>query len=303
MPVREPRADWFRQAVTSALDEAVCEIELFVVADGEREPVESLLQEIDDPRVRLLVVERGGPYAARNAGLRAANGSHVRFVDSDDVVEPGSTGRLLAVVGERDDVVAYGATLMCDEALEPVQTVTSTLEGDVTDACVVGGFHVYVVSMLFPRRVIERAGEWETTAFRVSGDWDFVLRTLEHAEARRLDETVTRYRRHGGSITRRADVAAGAEAGRLVLERYFARNPELAGSALARRAFVRLYVDRARAHAWQGESRAALVLIGRTARLSPSAAAGTLLAILGQRVRSLTRSVARRAGLRPRKRA
>ena len=299
MPVREPRADWFRHAVASALEERGCELELLVVADGGGEAVEPMLAGIDDPRLRLLVAERGGPYAARNAGLRAAAGTHVRFVDSDDVVEPGSTGRLLELVGEREDVVSYGATLMCDERLEPGRTVTSALEGDVTEACVLGGFHVYVVSMLFPRRVVELAGEWET-AFRISGDWDFVLRALEHAEARRLDETVTRYRRHGDSITRRADVAAGAEAGRLVLERYFARNPQPSGSTLARRAYVRLYVDRARAHAWQGRIGAALILLGKTARLSPGAAGAALVAVLRERGGSLIRSGARRAGRRPR---
>lgn len=299
MPVREPRADWFLQAVASALEERGCEIELLVVADGDGDTVERLLEGIEDPRLRLLVVEHGGPYAARNAGLRAASGSHIRFVDSDDVVEPGSTGRLLELVGDRENVVSYGATLMCDERLGPGRTVTSTLEGDVTDACVLGGFHVYVVSMLFPRRVVELAGEWET-AFRVSGDWDFVLRALEHAEAQRLDETVMRYRRHGDSITRRADVAAGAEAGQLVLERYFARNPQPAGSTLARRAYVRLYVDRARAYAWQGRLGAALVLLGRTARLSPAAAGAALPAVLRERARSLIRSGARRAGRRPR---
>jgi glycosyltransferase involved in cell wall biosynthesis len=300
MPVHEPRADWFRQAVASALEERDCELELIVVADGGEETVERLLEGIEDPRLRLLAVEQGGPYAARNAGLRAAAGSHLRFVDSDDVVEPGSTAKLLELVGDRDDVVAYGATLLCDETLEPGRTVTSTLEGDVSEACVRGELHVYVVSMLFPRRVVERAGEWET-AFRVSGDWDFVLRALEHAEARRLDETVTRYRRHGDSITRRADVAAGAEAGRLVLQRYFARNPEREGSTLARRAYVRLYVDRAKAHAWQGQYLAALVLLGRTARLSPGAAGVALGAVLRERARSLIRWGARRAGLPPRK--
>src|SRR5829696_1305055 len=104
MPVHEPRADWFLEAVASALEERDCELELLVVADGEGGSVEALLEGIEDPRLRLLVVE------------------------------PGSTSKLLELVGEREDVVAYGATLICDETLQPVQTVTSTLEGDVAEA-------------------------------------------------------------------------------------------------------------------------------------------------------------------------
>ena len=216
MPVWRPRPDWLREAVASALDDETS-LELLVVDDGCEEPVESLLRGIEDERLKVLRVGHGGPYAARNAGLRAAVGSYVRFVDCDDVIETGSTLRLLELADGRDDVVAYGATMMCDEALEPLRLVTSTLEGDVAPACLLGEFHVYVVSMLFPSAVLARAGEWEEQGFRVSGDWDYVLRAVEHASVRRLDAVVTRYRRHGDSISSSADVAVGAEAGRLVL--------------------------------------------------------------------------------------
>ena len=252
MPAWRPRPAWLREAVTSALDEDACEIELIVVDDGSDEPVAALLAEVDDPRLRVVEVSHRGPYAARDAGLAIASGDFIRFVDSDDVVEPGSSGRLLALAGRSGDA-AYGATLMCGEDLRPVRTVTAHEEGWVAEACVLGGFDAYVVSILFPRAAVERAGPWAEVPFAVSGDWDFVLRALEQAPVRRLDEVVTRYRRHDDSVTGSADVAAGAEAARLVIGRYFDRHPEQRGGDLERRAYVRAHLDRARAHAWVGD--------------------------------------------------
>jgi hypothetical protein len=178
--------------------------------------------------------------------------------------------------------------------MAPYAISTSDVEGDAVPDCVAGGFDVFVVSLLFPRDVVDRAGPWATD-FPVSGDWDFVLRALEQAPVRRLDEVVTRYRRHGSSVTGTADVAAGAIAGELVLSRHFARHPERRGEA-KRRAYARLHTDRALAHAARGEHGRALGQLRKTARHDPRAALLT-----GARIaRSVTGRAARRAGRAPR---
>jgi glycosyltransferase involved in cell wall biosynthesis len=300
MPVWRPRSDWLHAAVASALEENACEIELVVVDDGTEEPVAGLLAGIDDPRLRVLEVEHAGPYAARNAGIAASSGAFMRFVDSDDVVEPGSTGHLLALAGDGGDTLAYGATLVCDEALAPERVASSERQGWIAEECLLGSFEVYIVSILFPRPVVERAGPWEETAFAVSGDWDFGLRAFEQAPVRRLDEVVTRYRRHASSITKTADVAAGAEAGRLVLDRYFSRHPEKRGTRLERRVYARLHMDRARAHAWVGQHGLAARELAAATRRNPALALVAGARWASGRLRALSRRAARRAPRAPR---
>ena len=298
MPAWRPRPEWLREAVASVLAERGCELELLVVDDGSDPPVAPLLADAGDDRLRLLRVPHGGPYAARNAALREAAGSYVRFVDADDVVEPGSTAALLAVAREHPGALAYGGTLLCDEALVPLapRTVaTSDLEGDVAALCVQGGFDVYVVSILFPRAVLERSGPWEERAFAVSGDWDYVLRAAEQAPVRRLDAVVTRYRRHGRSLTKAAEVGAGAAAARLVVDRYLERHPEQRGTALERRAYFNVHADRVLAHAWAGERGAAARELGRAARRDPRAAARLAGRWARQEARGLRDAAARRA--------
>ena len=302
MPTWRPRPDWLHEAVASALDEQACDVELIVVDDGNERPVAELLADVEDPRLRVMRIEHAGPYAARNAALAVARGDYVRYVDADDVVEPGSTGRLLALARATDgEVLAYGATMMCDDALVEQRLVSADTEGDATEECVLGGFDVYVVSILYPRAVLERAGPWEETAFTVSGDWDYVLRALEQAPVRRLDEIVTRYRRHPTSVTKSARVAAGADAGRLVLERYFERHPERRGSALERRAYSNLHLLRARSHAGVGEHRLALRQLALAMRRDPRAAIWAVARGGSQRLRGLAaRAAARRQSARPR---
>lgn len=278
---------WFLEAVRSALAQRDCSLELVVVDDGSPEPIARLLAEVDDPRLRVVRIEHGGTAAARNAGVAHARGRFLRFLDADDVLEPGSTARLRRLIGNRDDVVAYGATVVCDESLRPTRTISSTLEGDVVAPCLLGRFDVRHVSMLFPRRIVDLAGPW-VGGYQISEDWDFVLRALEHATVRSDTHPATYYRRHGGSRTGAANVAAGEDDRRRVVSRFFERHPEQRGTRLERRALAATQLDRGLAYASVGEHRLAAVRLLRASRLAPLRTGALTMRLLA---RSLRRSV------------
>jgi glycosyltransferase involved in cell wall biosynthesis len=283
MPAWNPRAEHFAAAVESVLGQHGCEVEVIVVDDGSEPP----LAAPDDPRLRVVRVEHGGPYRARNAALELARGDFVRYADADDVLEPESTARLLALAG-RGETVAYGATLVCDADLRPVRTMVSDVEGRAERACLLGRFHVRLTSLLFPRRVVEAVGQWDTS-FRVSGDWDYVLRALEHARVRGDGGVATLYRRHAGSLTRRADTRAGEEARRRVIERYFERHPELRGTRLEREARAAMLLAGAVTFRQLGDRRGFWGRVARAAPLDPRATGGTLARLAAARVRRATR--------------
>ncbi len=266
MAAWNPRPDWLLEAVRSALAQRDVELELVVVDDGSDTPIDQLLSGIEDPRLRMVRVEHGGASRARNAGVEAARGELIRFVDADDVLEPDSTARLVGLLGARRDEIAYGATLVCDAELRPEREIRSSVEGDALKACLLDGFEVRVPAMLFPRDVVLAAGPWPE-GVRSAEDWDFVLRALERAHVRSDQEVAMRYRRHGASVT--ADVEAGEEGCRLVIDRYFERHPEERGTALEREARARVALIFARAWAAQGDRRRAVRLLLEAARLRP----------------------------------
>jgi len=171
MPVWRPRREWLRAAVASALGQRRCAIELIVIDNGNDVLVADELADVNDDRL-------GGVSRARNAGLAAARGTHVRFLDCDDVFEPDSTALLLPLATD-DATVAYGATAYCDADLSPYKTLVCKLHG-VLGTRALNEFTVTLPSLLFPRRVVELACPWDEE-LAMCEDWDFVLRALEHA--------------------------------------------------------------------------------------------------------------------------
>jgi glycosyltransferase involved in cell wall biosynthesis len=239
MPVWAPRSDWLRAAVASALGQTGCEIELIVVDDGSETPVAELLSGFEDSRMRILRVPHGRVSRARNAGLEVARGHYIRYVDSDDVIVADSTAHLVGLTRKQQDVVVYGATVVCDERLHPLSTVATRLEGHVAEACLLNRFETTIHSLLYPRAVVDAVGPWEP-AIVVSQDWDYALRAFELVPVRGDSRVATYYRTHPSMNSR--DAARGIEGYRLVVDRYFERHPEQRGVRLSRRAEVEFHL-------------------------------------------------------------
>ena len=61
-----------------------------------------------DDRVRLLTQPKKGAAAARNAGLAAATGRYLTFVDADDILRPGAFEALARAGAAGPDVISFG---------------------------------------------------------------------------------------------------------------------------------------------------------------------------------------------------
>ena len=279
MTAWQPRADWLVEAVQSALAQRGCEIELVLVDDGSSTHVADLLADFDDRRLRLLRVPHGGLYRARNVGIEAARGDYLRFIDADDVIDVDSTARLLALIAGEDDVVAYGRTLRCDSNLQPIGEISSSLEGRVELDCLLSRFTVRHMSMLFPRCVIALSGPYDV-GFATSGDWDFVLRALEHSTVRGAPIVATYYRSHDGQMS--SNLERCEEGMERVVRRYFDRHPELRHSRLERRALAATQLKAARTYRDRGLRREALRRVWAAMVLDP-----------GSATRAIARSLAR----------
>ena len=96
---------YLNSCVESAL-KLTAEAEILLVDDGSTDGSGALcdLWAQKDSRVRVIHQENGGLSAARNTGIQNAGGEFVLFLDSDDLLEPGETERLLAQLGETTDV-------------------------------------------------------------------------------------------------------------------------------------------------------------------------------------------------------
>jgi len=234
MPSHDERPEWLRHAVGSALAQEGCSIELIVVDDGSAVPVEDVLADFDDPRLRVLRVEHRGGYEARNVATAAARAEYLRFIDSDDVFPRDSTAILLGLATTAPGrVIACGATRWCRADLSRVWDWPAGCPRDASRSYLLQRCAPFLPSLLFPARVAAAAGPWDTR-FRACGDWDFILRAFENAEVVETRRVTAWYRQHRSSQSK--DPAAFWEGTCLGVRKYFERHPEERGGRLERQA-------------------------------------------------------------------
>jgi hypothetical protein len=114
MPLYNKR-NYVEAAIRSVLEQTFTDLEIVVVDDGSTDDSGAVVQRLDDPRIRLLHQGNAGAPAARNAGIAAARGCWVAFLDADDTWRPDKLARQLAVLGREPDLVwAAGAYTRTD---------------------------------------------------------------------------------------------------------------------------------------------------------------------------------------------
>lgn len=104
-------------SITSVLSQTWIDLELIVVDDGSTDGSVQKVLSFTDPRVRLVSQANRGLAGARNAGIRAARGEFVAFLDADDLWLPEKLERHVALLRAKPGVgVSYSASAFIDDA-------------------------------------------------------------------------------------------------------------------------------------------------------------------------------------------
>lgn len=100
---------YLEKCVESILTQSYSNLEVILVNDGSKDGSGAICDGFvqKDSRVRVIHKENGGLSSARNAGIEAASGAYITFVDSDDWIEEGAYAHLMSLI-ER-----YQVKLVC----------------------------------------------------------------------------------------------------------------------------------------------------------------------------------------------
>lgn len=102
--------NYIKQCVESVLSQDFSDWEMILADDGSTDGSGRLADEYAAKDDRILVIhqENKGPGAARNAGLDAARGEYVYFLDSDDYIDAGLLKRAVSVIERNSsDMVVF----------------------------------------------------------------------------------------------------------------------------------------------------------------------------------------------------
>ena len=97
------------------------EYEIVCVNDGSKDGSLSVLRDFAGryPNIRIIDKENGGVTTARNAGLEAAAGDFIWFIDADDLIKENALARLKAMVPKAGcDRIVFGAYEFQDSLTE-----------------------------------------------------------------------------------------------------------------------------------------------------------------------------------------
>ena len=96
-------------AIDSVLAQSVTDWELIVVNDGSTDGTSQVLRKYaDDGRIHVVTQKNAGVSAARNRGIAQASGSHLAFLDADDVWHPNHLEVMRELIDAYPDAGLYG---------------------------------------------------------------------------------------------------------------------------------------------------------------------------------------------------
>ncbi|MBQ6977253.1 MAG: glycosyltransferase, partial [Paludibacteraceae bacterium] len=107
------------------------EYEIILVDDGSDDSCPQKCDEYAAQYKQIQVIHQSntGQSTARNAGIKAAKGKYVCFVDSDDYVEPNTYSSLVCQAQkEQLDALAFRLQLVFDKKQQPIETFTGNIQ-------------------------------------------------------------------------------------------------------------------------------------------------------------------------------
>jgi len=162
-------------AIASVLNQTRPDFELVIVDDGSQDQTAQIVQQVGDPRVRLIQQANGGTATARNNGIEQTTAPLIGILDSDDLWLPDYLETMASVLeSDKTAALAYTDAWVLDDVTGRVHRRLAAASAkppasppsdphDLLRLLLRGNF-VYV-STTFHRRVVERIGDFDARCF------------------------------------------------------------------------------------------------------------------------------------------
>ena len=203
-------ARYIRSAVDSVLTQTGVDLELIIVDDNSKDGTAEIAEAYQDRRIRVVRNPSNlGPEGNWNRALELATGTYVKLLPQDDLLQPQSLSKQVAVLeADTDQALAlvFGAREIIDPAGRAlVRRGCKRVSGRIPATtlvrnCVRSGTNVIGEpgAVLFRRTLAEKVGYFDGQQGYVI-DLDYWIRLLAHGDAWYIAAPVASFRVSSGS--------------------------------------------------------------------------------------------------------
>ncbi len=128
--------DYLDKCIESIVKQTYQNLEILLIDDGSPDRCPAICEEWSqrDSRIRVIHQKNGGLSAARNTGIRAANGEYIGFIDSDDYISPMMYEKMLSAITEKEaDLCICGIRWMNEDGSVFQDVTPSTIKNELID--------------------------------------------------------------------------------------------------------------------------------------------------------------------------
>ncbi|MFA6055620.1 MAG: glycosyltransferase family A protein [Thermodesulfovibrionales bacterium] len=184
---------YLAEAIESVLAQTYRPIEIIVVDDGSTDGSADVAKGFHD-NIRYVFQPNSGPPAARNTGLRMANGNVIGFIDADDLW----SNNKLSLQLERLDNNSSAEIVLGHLQFLLYRITDSKHEWEVSSDPQIA---LTLGSGVFRKSVFDKVGLFDETLY-YGDDWDWFMRARELGVSMLIHKEVTLfYRRHKHNLT------------------------------------------------------------------------------------------------------
>jgi glycosyltransferase involved in cell wall biosynthesis len=210
---------YVEEAIQSILEQTLQDVEIIVVNDGSTEgETVRILNSLEQPKTRIIhLPENRGLPAARNAGIREAQGKYTCCLDADDKLHPTYLEKATAMMESNSGISFVGSWT---QVFGGESRVWYARPFDPAEILYANQFNSLAV---FRRTAWERAGGFFEEMREGFEDWEFWVRlTGLGYRGHQIPEKLLYVRRIGHSFAQRA-----AEKKDMLVEQIKAHNPSI----------------------------------------------------------------------------
>lgn len=177
-------APYLRATIGSIFQQTYPRLEIILVNDGSTDNTVDVINSFRDSRIRYYYQENKGQCVASNLGWRNSTGAYIKFLDSDDFLNPQHIELQLQALAGREDAVAsceWGVFYdgnpssasfvpkLAWKNMLPLEWLKTSLQqkGDM-----MGGW-----LWMIPRKVMDKIGGWDER-LSLNNDFEFSIRLL-----------------------------------------------------------------------------------------------------------------------------